>query len=95
MGEKDATQQSSHRKDPPPRRKGTFKGKRGGAREASWNPRERSGGGQDPFKMKHSECAQEELLVATVENESCQNPRNRIVQMPEYEHFPLYIYYKT
>ena len=41
--------------------------------------------GQSPhFKRAHRECAQEVLLVATAEDRSCQEPRGRPVQMPEY-----------
>ena len=42
------------------------------------------GGRQGPFKREHSECAQEVLLVATAEDVSCQDPKSRPVQMPEY-----------
>ena len=47
--------------------------------------RETWGGGQGPsFIREHSECAQEVLLVAAAEDISCQDPKGRPVQMPEY-----------
>lgn len=52
--------------------------------------RERRGGGtrggQGPlFKRECSKCAQEMLLVATDEDASCQDPKGRPGQVPEYE----------
>lgn len=44
-----------------------------------------TGGGQGPpFIREHSKWAQKVLLVAAAEDISCQDPKNRPVQMPEY-----------
>ena len=46
--------------------------------------KEKDGGGQSLLKREHSECAQVVLLVAADEGVSCQNPKDRPVQMPKY-----------
>lgn len=56
-----------------------------GDRGSSGEERERKmKGGQDPFKRKGSECAEEVLLVAAAEDVSCEDPKGRPVQTPEY-----------
>lgn len=42
------------------------------------------GDGQGSFKEENSKWAQEVLLVATAKDISCQNPKGKPVQSPEY-----------
>lgn len=46
--------------------------------------REKDRGGYGPFKRENNEYAQVVLLMAAAEGIFCQNPKGRIVQIPEY-----------
>lgn len=46
--------------------------------------KEMRSGQEPPLKRKHSECAQEVLLVAVAENTNCQDPKSRAIEVPEY-----------
>lgn len=44
-----------------------------------------AGSGQgSPFKGEHRKCAQEVLFVAATGDVPCQDPKGRLVQVPEY-----------
>ena len=63
------------------------KRERGGQRpvpEHKNGRREKGGGKGQFFIMECSKCAQGVLLVATAKDVSCQDPKGRPVQMPEY-----------
>ena len=60
------------------------KKKEGGRKRERKREGEMGGGQGPPFNREHSVCAQEVLLLAAVEDLSCQEPRGRPVQMSEY-----------